>query len=115
MKKENNKTTNKIQKAVPGSQTGRPIMVLLDLLGQRWTLRIIWELREERLTFRQLQDRCDKVSPTLLNNRLKNLRDMDIVDHEEGGYGFTQLGEELGSQLINLSVWSERWAKALDD
>ena len=28
-------------------------MVLLDLLGRRWTLRVLWELREERvLNFR---------------------------------------------------------------
>ena len=27
---------------VRGSQSGRPIMVLLDVLGQRWTLRVLW-------------------------------------------------------------------------
>ena len=31
--------------SVRGSRTGRPIMALLDLLGRRWTLRILWELR----------------------------------------------------------------------
>jgi len=31
---------------VRGSRTGRPIMALLDLLGRRWVLRILWELRE---------------------------------------------------------------------
>ena len=42
--------------AVRGSRTGRPIMALLDLLGRRWTLRIIWELREDRaLTSRALR------------------------------------------------------------
>ena len=43
-------------KRVRGSTTGRPIMVLLDLLGRRWTLRIVWELREEPRRFRELQD-----------------------------------------------------------
>ena len=33
---------------VRGSQSGRPIMALLDLLGRRWSLRIIWELRDGR-------------------------------------------------------------------
>ena len=32
--------------AVRGSRTGRPVMALLDLLGRRWTLRIVWELRD---------------------------------------------------------------------
>ena len=32
-------------KPVRGSKTGRPIMALLDLLGRRWALRVLWELR----------------------------------------------------------------------
>ncbi len=90
-------------------------MALLDHLGQRWTLRIIWELRDGRLTFRELQSRCDKVSPTVLNQRLKTLREVNLIDHHEGGYGFTKLGEDLGAQLIDLSIWSEQWAKSLDE
>ena len=42
-------------KRVRGSTTGRPIMALLDLLGRRWTLRIVWELREEPKRFRELR------------------------------------------------------------
>jgi DNA-binding HxlR family transcriptional regulator len=34
------------KRSVRGSKSGRPIMALLDLLGRRWTLRILWELRE---------------------------------------------------------------------
>jgi len=40
-------------------------MALLDLLGQRWTLRILWELRDAPLTFRALQNACDSVSPKI--------------------------------------------------
>jgi DNA-binding HxlR family transcriptional regulator len=36
------------KRRVRGSRTGRPVMALLDLLGRRWTLRIVWELREDR-------------------------------------------------------------------
>ena len=39
-------TTPKPGRRVRGSATGRPIMALLDLLGRRMTLRILWELRE---------------------------------------------------------------------
>jgi len=27
--------------------------------GRRWALRVIWELRGDALTFRELQERCD--------------------------------------------------------
>ncbi len=46
-------------RAVRGSKSGRPIMALLDLLGRRWMLRIIWELRNGPLTSRALRQACD--------------------------------------------------------
>ncbi len=99
---------------VRGSETGRPLMVLLDQLGQRWTLRILWELRQgERLTFRELQSRCERVSPTLLNKRLKELRELQLIDHDAGGYGPTPQGRELGSIIQELDGWSRKWAQDL--
>lgn len=88
-------------------------MVLLDILGQRWTLRILWELKDDRLTFRQLQTRCEQVSPTLLNNRLKDLRELKLIDHDDAGYGLTVLGTELGEQLSGLDAWSKKWARQI--
>jgi DNA-binding HxlR family transcriptional regulator len=92
---------------------GRPIMVLLDVLGRRWTLRILWELREERLTFRELRERCDNVSPTSLNRRLRDLREAGLVDLSEEGYGYTERGRELGQYLLELNRWSEAWYAGL--
>ena len=39
-------------KRVRGSRTGKPIMAFLDLIGRRWALRILWELRGGSLGFR---------------------------------------------------------------
>ncbi len=99
---------------VRGSTTGRPIMVLFDVLGQRWTLRIIWELRTGRMTFRELRSHCDEISPTILNQRLKTLRELGLVNHEEGGYGYTEMGAELAKKLGRFDKWAENWAKTLD-
>jgi len=103
----------KSNERVRGSKTGRPIMRLLDVLGRRWSLRILWELRDQRLTFRELQRRCDDVSPTSLNQRLKELRMLQLVDHDDGGFGYTKWGRELGEHLSELNHWSESWGKAL--
>ena len=89
-------------------------MRLLDLLGKRWSLRILWELRTERMTFRELQKRCDDVSPTSLNQRLKELREHLLVDHDASGFGYTSLGKELGDQIFELNTWSKRWGKKLE-
>jgi len=96
-----------------GSSTGRHIMALLDLLGRRWTLRIVWELRQGRHSFRHLQTACDVVSPTVLNQRLKELREARLVDlSEEEGYGLTALGRELMDRFAPLAAWAERWGRA---
>ncbi|MEM7019232.1 MAG: helix-turn-helix domain-containing protein [Pseudomonadota bacterium] len=101
------------KKSVRGSKTGRPIMRLLDVLGRRWALRIIWELRDERLTFRELRERCDDVSPTSLNQRLKELRELQLIDHNDEGFGYTDWGRELGEQMFELDRWAEKWGKAV--
>lgn len=95
-----------------GSRTGRPLMALLDLVGRRWALRILWELREGGLTFRLLQERCDAVSPSVLNQRLAELRAAAIVALEAGeGYRLTAEGTRLLEALAPLDAWAKRWAR----
>jgi DNA-binding HxlR family transcriptional regulator len=86
-------------------------MVLLDLLGRRWALRVIWELSRRPLTFRDLQSACGSISPTILNTRLAELRDAGIVAPAEGGYALTPDGKDLLAEFIGLHDWAERWAK----
>ena len=96
--------------AVRGSRTGRPIMALLDLLGRRWTLRILWELRDGALTSRALRAACDDASPTVVQQRLRELRDAGFVTlGDAGGYAMTDLGRELTSTFLPLHVFAERW------
>ena len=86
-------------------------MVLLDLIGRRWALRALWELREgERLTFRELQRRCGGISSSVLNERLRELRAAGIATSGEDGYRLTGEGEELLRALAPLSAWAGRWA-----
>ena len=101
-------------KPVRGSQTGRPIMALLDLLGRRWTLRILWELREGSLGFRALQDRCDNMSPSVLSQRLGELQEAGIVwQNEDAHYALTQEGITLLHSLAPLNEWALRWAERI--
>ena len=87
-------------------------MGVLEWLGRRWTLRVLWELRDEPLAFRALQERCDAVSPTVLNERLRELRTVGMVTVQEGGgYALTDDGRALGALLVPLHRWAERWAR----
>lgn len=86
-------------------------MALLDLLGRRWALRILWELRGEALTFRELRERCDGMSPSVLNQRLGEMRDAGIVEARDEGYALTEEGQRLLEGLQPLKQWAERWYK----
>jgi DNA-binding HxlR family transcriptional regulator len=98
-------------KPVRGSTTGRPIMALLDLLGRRWSLRVIWELRDGPMTSRALREACDDVSPTVLQARLSELRAAALIDLErQRGYALTPLGRELLERFLPLHDFAERWA-----
>jgi DNA-binding HxlR family transcriptional regulator len=100
------------KRRVRGSTSGRPIMALLDLLGRRWTLRIIWELREQALTSRALRTACDDASPTVLQARLSELRGAGFVELIPGdGYRLTVLGRELLEEFLPVHRFAERWSK----
>jgi DNA-binding HxlR family transcriptional regulator len=87
-------------------------MALLDLLGRRWALRILWELRGAPLTSRALRAACDEASPTILQTRLNELREARFVELMAGaGYRLTPLGRELSEHVLPLHRFSERWSK----
>jgi DNA-binding HxlR family transcriptional regulator len=87
-------------------------MALLDLLGRRWILRILWELREGALGFRALQDRCDAMSPSVLSQRLRELQEAGIIQqNEDAGYTLTPEGGTLLHYLAPLHGWALRWAE----
>jgi DNA-binding HxlR family transcriptional regulator len=98
--------------AVRGSSSGRPIMAALDLLGRRWTLRILWELRDEAVGFRALAEQCGGLSTAVLRERLVELLNAGIVEQDtERRYELTQLGTELINALAPLDKWSTKWAR----
>ena len=103
---------------VRGSRSGRPVMALLDLLGRRWTLRLLWELREGPVrTFRELQERCGDVSSSVLADRLRELAEAGVTERTETGYGLTDAGVELLARLAAVGglglPMGERSSRAL--
>jgi DNA-binding HxlR family transcriptional regulator len=89
-------------------------MALLDFLGRRWVLRILWELRDESLGFRALQARCNNLSPTILSRRLNELCAMGIASRGDNNeYALTAAGRKLGRTILPLHFWAEDWASTL--
>ncbi|MEW2517094.1 winged helix-turn-helix transcriptional regulator [Actinacidiphila alni] len=98
---------------VRGSESGRPVMAALDLLGRRWTLRILWELSQSPAGFRELQRRCERMSSSVLSTRLGELTGARVLTLHDDAYHLTRLGEDLMGALGPLTAWSRRWAEEM--
>lgn len=97
---------------VRGSTTGRPLMAAMDLLGRRWSLRVLWELRHGPLGARTLRSRCDCMSSSVLYDRLGELVAAGLVEQDpSGAYGLTPQGASLHRALRPLDAWSKTWAE----
>lgn len=104
-------TRPKPGRPVRGSTTGRPLMAALDLLGRRWALRILWELRDGPCGARELRERCDAMSPSVLYQRLAELTSAELVEQDgDSQYRLTTLGRSLSSAIKPLDRWAREWA-----
>lgn len=86
----------------------------LELFNRRWALRILWELRGEgvRLNFRALQAACGDLSASVLSQRLSELREALLVEHDAGsGYQLAAQGRALLVAIEPLLQWAPRWAR----
>lgn len=99
---------------VRGSTTGRPLMAAMDLLGRRWALRILWELRDGPIGARALRTKCDGMSSSVLYDRLRDLQASGLIERtNDDEYVLSRMGASLGVALKPLVAWSESWAAAL--
>jgi DNA-binding HxlR family transcriptional regulator len=83
-----------------------PLVELFDVLGRRWTLRILWELRDGPASFRELRERCGAMSSSVLTGRLHDLRIHRLVDHQQpGGYYLTSAGLGVARRIADIYAW----------
>ena len=98
-------------KPVRGSKTGIAIMALFDLLGRSWAMGVLWQLQNGPYTFRVLQEKCESISPSILNSRIKDLREAEIAERTLDGYQLTERGYKLIELIQPFGDWSREWAK----
>jgi DNA-binding HxlR family transcriptional regulator len=95
----------------PEPTTPRPLAELFDLLGRRWTLRILWELRDRTLAFNDLRRAVGGMSQSVLVTRLTELFGAGLVADVPGGYRLTADGKSLVAELEPVAGWVERWQR----
>jgi DNA-binding HxlR family transcriptional regulator len=88
--------------------SARPVESVLDLLGRRWALRLVWELRRGTLTFSELRGRTG-ISPSVLSSRLGELVGAGVLERDPGRrYRLSGRGRELARILYELNRWAEQ-------
>jgi DNA-binding HxlR family transcriptional regulator len=93
----------------------RPVLDTLEMLGRRWALRVVWELRRDALGFAQLRTRMG-VSPSVLSQRLRDLDAGGVVEQGvDRRYRLTSSGRELARVLYDLNRWAELAVRARDE
>jgi DNA-binding HxlR family transcriptional regulator len=91
-------------------------MAALDLLGRRWSLRLLWELRAGALGARALLARCDGLSSSVLYERLRDLERAGLVAKSTSNkYELTALGASLGRAMNPLDAWASKWAHVVGE
>ena len=91
------------------ARTPRPLAELFELLGRRWTLRILWELRSQTLAFNDLRRAVGGMSQSVLVTRLTELFGAGLVADVQGGYRLTERGASLVREIAPLREWAGQW------
>jgi DNA-binding HxlR family transcriptional regulator len=94
-----------------------PVAKATEIIGDKWTMLILRELLLGTYRFSDFQRSMSRISPTVLNKRLKMLEDTGVIvkKRQSGLKGFeyrlTAMGRELEPVVDNLAVWGMRWAR----
>jgi DNA-binding HxlR family transcriptional regulator len=86
-------------------------MALFDRLGRRWALTVLWALRHGPLNFRELQAAAEGIATSVLNTRLRELREAGLVITGDSGYELTEQGASLLAAGEPLIAWADAWAE----
>ena len=92
-----------------------PVSKAASVLSERWTLQIIREMHFGASRFSEFQKYLPKLSPSLLNSRLRSLEQNGVILRkkipEAKGYEYllTPAGKELYPVLLAMGKWGMRW------
>ena len=94
------------------------IAQILNLIGDKWTLLILWQLKLGNNTYSKLQNRLEGIASNLLSNRLKSLEEDGLISMElyqkhppRYQYLLTEKGHDLNNVFNSLILWGEKHIK----
>jgi len=94
-----------------------PIAKAAEIIGDPWSILIVREMLLGGSRFSTLQRGLPRISPTVLNTRLKELEERGVLvkrrlDGQRGHeYRLSAAGAELSAGVEAMAVWGMRWAR----
>ena len=91
----------------------------LNVLGQKWVMRIIRVLGDRTQRFCELQDALGGANSATLSQRLKMLEDEGLIERHAISalppwveYSLTPKGADLRGAIAGIDRWADRWSPA---
>jgi DNA-binding HxlR family transcriptional regulator len=94
---------------------------LLELVGEKWTVRVVWTLWARNRRFSEIRREIPQISQRMLTLTLRTLeRDGLVIRHVTPSipprvdYELTDLGKSLGERIRPLAEWAFENKAAVD-
>lgn len=102
------------EKKLPSRRSGCPINVLLEMLGDTWSLLIVRDMMFfGRTTYNEFLHAGEGVATNILSDRLQRLECVGIVEKRRNPsdarkfiYRLTAKGFDLAPMLVEMILWS---------
>ncbi|HTO45552.1 MAG TPA: helix-turn-helix domain-containing protein [Burkholderiales bacterium] len=106
--------TRKADKTDKAWRSVCPIARTLELVGDKWSLLLIRDMRFGKRTYGELLDSPEGIPTNILADRLKRLEEAGLAERAEYqdrpvryAYTLTEKGQDLGNVLLALKRWGE--------
>ena len=87
-----------------------------DIIGAKWKILIIWELRENEKRFREIQKSIGKITDKMLTKQLRELEIAELILRKvypevppRVEYGLTLLGKSILPVIEMLEEWGKQY------
>ena len=93
------------------------LALAMDLVGGKWKMVVLWQLREGAVRFSEIKRRLEGVTQKMLTQQLRELEELGLITRTvypvvppKVEYSLAPEGKKLVPVLESLCRWSEKYA-----
>ena len=103
-------------KKIKKSQNTCSLKDVLDIIGGKWAMPIIYHLSKGKMRFKELERNVEGINTRMLVKELKNMEVNGIITREVFAtvpptveYTLTNKGEKLLPSIVSLHTWGQEF------